>query len=418
MNIRQHLTVYKGLPRDMYALFVSCIINRMGSFIVPLMTLILVEKIGLSKAEAGIFSTISLLTQAPFIMLGGKLADKIGGKKTIVIFNSLGALVYLVCGFLKTTMLVAVLLVVASNLYAIAHPAFNCIVTDVTPKEKLKSAFSLTYLGVNLGFAIGPIVSGLLFYKNLNLLFFLDGLTTLLSAALIVMWVRPSKRPEHAPQCGDADAQPVPEGKSVLSFLSRNPVLILFALGFLVYNFCYVQWNYLLPLQMVDLFATDGAKLFSTVVSANAITCIVLTPTLTAVTQKLHPLKTIYMGGFFYFASFLAFTAAHTFVHFLLSVILMTVGEILISINTSSYVANRTPQMYIGRVNSMMFIVNGFGSAIGPGVMGAVLTTIGFPYVWLVVAAVMLFGAFGMVLLKRSDRDSIPAVSLEAPANE
>lgn len=402
----------------MYALFVSCIINRMGSFIVPLMTLILVEKIGLSKAEAGIFSTISLLTQAPFIMLGGKLADKIGGKKTIVIFNSLGALVYLVCGFLKTTMLVAVLLVVASNLYAIAHPAFNCIVTDVTPKEKLKSAFSLTYLGVNLGFAIGPIVSGLLFYKNLNLLFFLDGLTTLLSAALIVMWVRPSKRPEHAPQCGDADAQPVPEGKSVLSFLSRNPVLILFALGFLVYNFCYVQWNYLLPLQMVDLFATDGAKLFSTVVSANAITCIVLTPTLTAVTQKLHPLKTIYMGGFFYFASFLAFTAAHTFVHFLLSVILMTVGEILISINTSSYVANRTPQMYIGRVNSMMFIVNGFGSAIGPGVMGAVLTTIGFPYVWLVVAAVMLFGAFGMVLLKRSDRDSIPAVSLEAPANE
>lgn len=402
----------------MYALFVSCIINRMGSFIVPLMTLILVEKIGLSKAEAGIFSTISLLTQAPFIMLGGKLADKIGGKKTIVIFNSLGALVYLVCGFLKTTMLVAVLLVVASNLYAIAHPAFNCIVTDVTPKEKLKSAFSLTYLGVNLGFAIGPIVSGLLFYKNLNLLFFLDGLTTLLSAALIVMWVRPSKRPEHAPQCGEADAQPVPEGKSVLSFLSRNPVLILFALGFLVYNFCYVQWNYLLPLQMVDLFATDGAKLFSTVVSANAITCIVLTPTLTAVTQKLHPLKTIYMGGFFYFASFLAFTAAHTFVHFLLSVILMTVGEILISINTSSYVANRTPQMYIGRVNSMMFIVNGFGSAIGPGVMGAVLTTIGFPYVWLVVAAVMLFGAFGMVMLKRSDRDSIPAASLEAPANE
>lgn len=418
MNIRQHLTVYKGLPRDMYALFVSCIINRMGSFIVPLMTLILVEKIGLSKAEAGIFSTISLLTQAPFIMLGGKLADKIGGKKTIVIFNSLGALVYLVCGFLKTTMLVAVLLVVASNLYAIAHPAFNCIVTDVTPKEKLKSAFSLTYLGVNLGFAIGPIVSGLLFYKNLNLLFFLDGLTTLLSAALIVMWVRPSKRPEHVPQCGEADAQPVPEGKSVLSFLSRNPVLILFALGFLVYNFCYVQWNYLLPLQMVDLFATDGAKLFSTVVSANAITCIVLTPTLTAVTQKLHPLKTIYMGGFFYFASFLAFTAAHTFVHFLLSVILMTVGEILISINTSSYVANRTPQMYIGRVNSMMFIVNGFGSAIGPGVMGTVLTTVGFPYVWLVVAAVMLFGAFGMVLLKRSDRDSIPAVSLEAPANE
>ena len=418
MNIKQHLSVYKGLPRDMYALFVSCIINRMGSFIVPLMTLILVEKIGLSKAEAGLFSTIALLSQAPFILLGGKLADKIGGKKTIVIFNSLGALVYLVCGFLKPSMTMAVLLVIASNMYAIAHPAFNCIVTAVTPKEKLKSAFSLTYLGVNLGFAVGPIISGLLFYKNLSLLFFLDALTTLLAAVLIVFWVRPSNGAEHAPQCSEEDAAHAAAGKSVLSFLYRNPVLIFFALGFLVYNFCYIQWNYLLPLQMVDLFKTDGAKLFSTLVSVNAITCIVLTPTLTAVTQKMHPLKTVYMGGFLYFASFVAFTASETFVHFLLSIILLTVGEILISINTSSYVANRTPQMYIGRVNSMMFIVNGFGSAIGPGVMGTVLTVMGFPYVWLVVAAVMLLGALGMALLKRSDHSGVPVNGIEAAANE
>ena len=418
MNIKQHLTVYKGLPRDVYALFLSCVINRMGSFIVPLMTLILVEKIGLSKAEAGMFSTISMLTQAPFIMLGGRLADKIGGKKMIVLFNSLGALVYLACGFLKTTMLVAVLLVVASNLYAIAFPAFNCIVTDVTPKEKLKSAFSLTYLGINLGFAVGPIVSGLLFYKNLNLLFFLDGLTTLLSVALILLWVRPSTRPAYMPQCGEAELEPAGGGKSVLSFLYRNPVLILFSLGFLVYNFCYVQWNYLLPLQMVDIYAIDGARLYSALVSANAITCIVLTPSLTAVTQKMHPLKTVYMGGFFYFASFLAFTAARTFIHFLLSVILLTVGEILISINRNAYVANRTPQMYIGRVNSIMYLLHDLGSAIGPGVMGVVLVMVGFPYVWLVVAAVMLIGALGMVLLKRSDRESMPKPSMEVPANE
>lgn len=416
MNIEQHLTVYKGLPRDMYALFVSCIINRMGSFIVPLMTLILVEKIGLSKADAGIFSTISMLTQAPFILLGGKLADKIGGKKTIVIFSSLGALVYFACALIKPSMLMAVLLVVASNLYAIAHPAFNCMVTEVTPKEKLKSAFSLTYLGVNLGYAIGPIISGLLFYQNLSLLFLLDGLSTLLYSALIILWVLPVKRQEDAPSCTEEAAQPVPEGGSVLSFLYRNPVLIFFALGFLVYNFCYVQWNYLLPLQMVEIFPSDGAKLYSTIVSANAITCIALTPSLTAMTQKLHPLKTIYVGGFVYFASFLAYAASHTFVQFLLSAILMTVGEILITINTSSYVANRTPQMYIGRVNSIMFIVNGIGTAIGPGVMGSVLTAVGFPYVWLVVAAVMLFGALGMVALKRSDKN--PAVNLEAPANE
>ncbi|HWR24525.1 MAG TPA: MFS transporter [Feifaniaceae bacterium] len=418
MHIKQHLTVYKGLPRDVYALFFSNVISRMGSFIMPLMTLILVEKIGLSKADAGLFTTVSMLLQAPFIMLGGRLADKLGGKRVIALFNSLGALVYLICGFLDTGMPVAVLLVIASILYAVAYPAFNCIVTQVTPREKLKSAFSLTYLGINLGFAVGPIISGLLFYKNLNLLFFLNGLTSLLSVASILLWVRPSARPESAPQCGETEAETAAQGKSVFSFLYRNPMLILFALGLLVYNFCYVQWNYLLPLQMVDLFATDGARLYSAVVSANAVTCIVLTPTLTSVTQRMHPLKTVYMGGFFYFASFLAFGAARTFVHFLLSVILLTVGEILISINRNAYVAHRTPQIYIGRVNSMLFLVHDLGSAIGPGVMGAVLAAVGFPSVWLVVAAVMLFGALGMALLKRADRESVPKASLEAPANE
>ncbi len=417
MHIKEHLSVYKGLPRDMYALFVACIVSRIGSFIVPLMTLILVQKIGLSKSDAGMFSTIALLTQAPFVILGGRLADKIGGKKTIVIFNTLGALVYFVCGFLKANMTMAVLLVVASDLYAIAHPAFNCVVTSVTPQHQLKSAFSLTYLGVNLGFAVGPLISGLLFYKNLNLLFFLDGFTTLASTALILFFVRSSGIQEV--RCTDGAAfDQKPAGNSVFSFLLQNPVLLLFALGFLVYNFCYVQWNFLLPLQMVELFSRDGARLFSTLVSVNAVTCIVLTPSLTSMTQKLHPLKTVYIGGFFYFASFLAFGIAQSFLHFLLSMVLMTVGEILISINTSSYVANRTPQLFIGRVNSIMFMVNGFGTAIGPGAMGKALTLVGFPHVWFIVAIVMFLGAIGMTFLKRFDRGSIAVSAPQLPPVE
>lgn len=402
----------------MYALFVACIINRIGSFIVPLMTLILVQKIGLSESEAGMFSSIALLSQAPFILLGGKLADKIGGKRTIVIFNTLGALVYFICGFLKANMTMAVLLVVASNLYAIAHPSFNCVVASVTPQHQLKSAFSLTYLGVNLGFAVGPIISGLLFYKNLNLLFFLDGFTTLASTALILFFVRSAGAAQKARCTDDAALDTKRIGNSVLSFLLQNPVLLLFALGFLVYNFCYIQWNFLLPLQMVELFSRDGAKLFSTLVSINAVTCIVLTPSLTSMTQKLHPLKTIYMGGFFYFASFLAFGIAQSFLHFLLSMVLMTIGEILISINTSSYVANRTPQLFIGRVNSIMFMANGFGTAIGPGVMGKVLAFVRFPHIWFIVAIVMFFGAMGMTFLKRFDRERTIASAPQMPTVE
>ena len=41
------LSTYKGLPKEFYVLFIGRIINCIGSFVHPLMSLILTEKIGL-----------------------------------------------------------------------------------------------------------------------------------------------------------------------------------------------------------------------------------------------------------------------------------------------------------------------------------------------------------------------------------
>ncbi len=406
MDIKRHFLVYKGLPRDMYILFASSVINRMGSFIVPLMTLILTEKIGFSKSEAGLFSSVSMLSQGPFILLGGFLADKFGSKKTIVIFDALGALVYMICGFLKPDLAVAVLIIIASSLYAIAVPAFTTIVAEVTPSSGVKSAYSLMYLGYNLGLTVGPILGGLLFSSYLNLLFIFDALTTFL-ATLLIQFMVDDKRSVRKLDLQAEAGHPEKSGEtSIFSFLSHNPALLVFSAILLIYNFCYIQWSFLLPLQTVGVFGTNGAGIYSLLVSINAVTVIVLTPLLTSLTHKVQPLRSIFVGGILYACSFALFVINRFIVVFIISVIVMTVGEILVTININSYIAQSTPMSFIGRANSLLTAVNGVGYAIGPVIIGYVLMLLNFQETWLAVSVLMLCGAGLMYFISKAHKAS------------
>ena len=401
MRFKRFFLVYKGLPRDVFVLFAANIINRMGCFIVPLMTLILTQKIGLSKAQAGVFATVALLSQMPFIMLGGRLTDKIGSKRIIVVFSFVGAALYLVCALFPISLPVAALAVLSSCLYAASYPAFRTIIAEVAGPDKLKQAYSLSYLGINLGFTVGPIFAGLLFAKHLNLLFVLDALSTIISTVLVLAYVRP-----HAPAVAHHEnvRAASEDAGGFWMFLRRNPAFFAFTAAMLVYEFCYMQWNFLLPLQMTDLFSEKGVQLFSMLVSVNAVTVILFTPITTSLTQKQRPLTTVLMAGCVYTVSFAAFTLCRAPLHFALAVAAMTIGEVLNATNMNCYIAQRTPQQFVGRANSMASIMMQSGSALGPAIMGSVLATIGFPQIWLIVSAVMVVGAFGVFLLRHADK--------------
>ena len=54
----------------------------------------------------------------------------------------------------------------------------------------LNASFSLSYLGNNLGFAVGPLVGGILFTNHLKLFFFIDAFTTLIAAIIIYFFIK------------------------------------------------------------------------------------------------------------------------------------------------------------------------------------------------------------------------------------
>lgn len=235
-------------------------------------------------------------------------------------------------------------------------------------------------------------------------MFIIDALTTIFSAGLILFFVKgKAKVDQSSPQIKTEQSE-IKNTHSIFSFLYGNPILIVFSIILLVFNFCYIQWNFMIPLQTVDIFKGNGPRVFSLLLSVNAITVVVLSPLLTSLTQKVDSLKCIVFGGVFYFFSFGLFSISESMMVFVLSIIIMTIGEILITINVNAYIAKATPKVYMGRVNSLLFIVNGVGYAIGPIVMGNIIVFTSFKNAWLLVATLMLGATVSMYFMSRFEK--------------
>jgi MFS family permease len=276
---KHYFGAYAGLPRAVYFLFAARLVNSMGYFVGPLLTLILTQKLGMGKAEAGTTLALLTLTQAPCVLLGGRLADTFGRKRTLILGSAAGALLYLVCGLALSGRAMVYCIILAADFVALAIPASEALLADLTRPEQRQAAYSLLYLGINIGAAVSPLVGGLLFQNHLSLLFVLDAATTFAAVLIIALNV------EEARPCAAQTEQPR-EKLSLFAALSRAPMIAAFVFLLFLYDFCYSQWGFMLPAQFGDRFSGDGARMFSVLASINAVTVIVTTPLITRLTQS------------------------------------------------------------------------------------------------------------------------------------
>jgi MFS family permease len=396
---------YRGLPKEIYVLFVSRIINSMGAFVFPLLALILTQKIGLTKVQAGSFVTLLALSQVPGMLIGGKLVDSFGRKKIIIIFQVLGASCYLFCGLLNPSKLMALFIVFASSFYGMAGPAFDAVSADLTLPSNRKGAYSLLYMGHNIGFSVAPIIGGILYKHHLPLLFIGDGITTLLSLALFTIFIKETLKEKDAVIENSNKLEAHEEG-SVFTVLFKRPILLYFALIMFIYQFTYSQWGFTLPLQMGDVFGSNGAQLFGLVAGFNGIFVILFTPMITLIIHKIKPMNAIAFGGLLYAFAFGLLGFINHFIFYFLFIFILTIGEIIISVNSNTFIANHTPASHRGRVNSILPIIIGSGYALGPMVMGPIMENYGHGITWGIISFLILFGAICMLLLEVKEKKS------------
>ncbi|SKA96635.1 Predicted arabinose efflux permease, MFS family [Caloramator quimbayensis] len=409
-RISNLLNPYRGLPKEIYVIFISRIVNSVGSFVMPLMTLILTQKIGLSKSEAGLYISLAGFLMMPVSILGGKLADTIGRKKLIMVFGFLGTLMYIICGFMKPTINMMYVIMAAGACHSISGPAYDALLADLTTPENRKGAYSLVYMGWNIGFAVGPIIGGFLFERHLPIVFIGDAATTIISLILVGIYVKETINLTKQDIEDEGRALEKREEGSVISVLLRRPILLYFALIIFGYNFVYSQWSFMLPMHASQNFKEMGPKYYGFIASFNGLIVMLFTPIVTKLTEKIKNIRCMFYGGILYAVGFGMLGLISTLPLFFVSAFIFTIGEIVLSINTSPFIANHTPISHRGRMNAVLPMILGLGYTLGPMGMGKALSYISIEQGWIILGGVVFVASLFMRGLEAYDeKTSIPA---------
>jgi MFS family permease len=406
---------YAGLSRDIYYLCLARTINSTGDFVFSLITLVLTLQMGMNVVSAGIFVSMAALISGPGVLLGGYLSDVMGKKTIIVIGQLLSAILIISCSFWSGTLIVGYLLIAVMFFISITRPAYNALIIQLCTEEKeRKSAFSLMYLGANLGIAIGPLVAGFFIKDHVNIVFISIGTVFLISTFIIINQVKIGTRKElastNSEHAGQQEQQRSSQPPSPLfRLLLKNPLVAFFIVVSFLNYFIYMQYSFSLPLQMNHSFGENGAAYYGSVMTINAISVIILTTVILSATRKLTALNSIATGALFYGIGFGALNLLGTFHHFsivALSTVLWTIGEILVQTNINLDIASRVPDTHQGRFNGLLLFVGCLGYTLSPYLTGIFIKSMDMESVWIIILAVSLFYALSMIILWYIEKSS------------
>lgn len=283
---------YRNLNREIYVLFWGRIVTSMGSLIWPLLTLILKNKLGYDATTIALITMVMSILQFPMLLLGGKLADSRNRKHIIVSCDLVTVGCCILAGLIPLSNISIALYYIASVFATIEGPSYDALVADLSDSDSREKAYSLQYLGMNLGLVLAPTLGGLLFENYLWLAFLITAGATLSSTLLIIIFIkRLSVEKAHISQY-EQDRQEV----SLISILRERKSVVLYALVGGFGSFVYAQFNYLLPLNMESLYGAKGAEIFGLLTSVNALVVILATPLVTTFLGKIRDVKKLLIG--------------------------------------------------------------------------------------------------------------------------
>jgi len=392
--------MYRGLPPPIYVLFLATVVNGVGIFVFPFLTLFITERLGWPVDRAGNFMFLSTLVYVPGTLIGGRLADRFGRKKVMLWSQILAGLAFLPCGFLGAHAAVPWLVLASLFFDGVTDPARTAMQTDLTRPDNRQAAFSFLYLGHNLGFACGPLIAGFLFRSASPWLFW--GNSIAIGAAVLIVALRvPETKPSQAEvdaSIGSGSAEEAHRG-GLLSALASRPFLLVYTLLTTLYGFVYAQHRFALPLQARQWFGDAGPALYGGLMTLNAVLVIIFATPVVALTRKRSPVYVVAFSGLLFALGFGMIGIARTPLLLYLSTAIWTLGEIVNATSDGAYVANHTPMSHRGRFQSILPIIGGTGFALSSSVVGGIVARASLAPVWPLLGIVASAAAAGVAAL-------------------
>ena len=181
-----------GFPLGFWWLWTSTLVNRLGTFVYPFLTLYLTIDRGYFAATAGLVLSVYGCGGVVGALVGGTLTDRAGRRTTMAGAQLVTALATGAMGFTTQPATITAMAFAVGAAASASRPAVAAMMADLVAPEDRTRAFSVNYWAINIGFGLSAAVAGFIAREGYVWLFVGDAVTTLLCGA--VMWFRRSLR--------------------------------------------------------------------------------------------------------------------------------------------------------------------------------------------------------------------------------
>ncbi|RZL50360.1 MAG: MFS transporter [Pedobacter sp.] len=180
-------TSFSGLSKETWLLSAVILLNRCGYMAVPFMGLYVTQSLHRPESDAGIIISLFGVGAILGAAAGGKFTDMFGFRPVQIFSSIVGGALFLLFSQINNFTLLCIMSVLISFFYDAFRPAnFAAIAAYSSPGKETRS-YSLNRLATNIGFSFGITIGGLIASINYKLLFFVDGVVSILVGIAIFL---------------------------------------------------------------------------------------------------------------------------------------------------------------------------------------------------------------------------------------
>jgi predicted MFS family arabinose efflux permease len=188
--IKLYRDAFEGLSKPVWALASVMLINRVGTMVLPFLSIYLTDALGYDLKQAGIILSLFGLGSMGGSFLGGWLTDRFGHFVVQTGSLILGGLIFISLSGVTQFEALALGVFFLSFVSEALRPANATSITFYSAPQNVPRAFSLLRMAINLGFSIGPAIGGLLAAISFRWLFIADGATCILAGLFFYLYFR------------------------------------------------------------------------------------------------------------------------------------------------------------------------------------------------------------------------------------
>lgn len=385
-----YISSFKGLSKEIWFLAFVTFINRAGTMVLPFLSRYLNEELAFTLEDVGIILSFFGLGSLVGHYLGGKLTDKIGFYN--VMARSLLTTGFLFIGlqFVTTFWALCFSVFFIMSIADMFRPALFVSLKAYSKPENQTRSLALIRLAINLGFIFGPIAGGLLIVKSgYDTLFWIDGVTCILSTILFMFLVKKKELHSHK------EKKEVSNNQTKFSIFQDKTYLVFLAISFLM-GMIFMQLFFTMPTYHYKKFGLSEDYTGLLMLFNGVLIVLFEMPLVSWIeNRKIEKPKLFLYSSFLMGISFVFLLFDMYWQVLILHMVLITFGEMISFPFTNSFAMDRAKKGYEGAYMAWYSISFSFAHILCPILSFKLIELYGYKTNWSLTA---VYGFLAMLL--------------------